>query len=428
MRKEKRIKMRATAAALLAAVLAAAVPAGNVRAEAAERDTVVECMALDGRDAVNPGTAIERELTVHYSDVLNQTPGTEVWQENPYRDFGAAVGKDEYFYYKYKFDLDSLCYVNFYANSAAAADWWQGDYSVYLGTSAGDLTCPIEVKKDADGSSPINMASALEKGTYYLIVASRITYDGYTGKRENPAWNKHGSVSVCINAQRLQRTGGLLGASKQDAITARNGKVSTGYITGVMSAGKTSVAVPSQWFKITTTADAGMNTTVAVARPQGYDDRMGVTAKLYNGLGILMQTEKSKENSNAVSFVSPSLPAGDYYIEVTYPRFCEISVLPNVTALQQKERPLPKPASFQAAAGKKKVTLRWKKCKGAAGYDIYRSTKKASGYKKIATVKKTTYTDKKGLKSKKTYYYKIRAYKSKKNQSKFSSVIKVRVK
>ena len=199
--------MRVTAAALLAAVLAAAVPAGNVRAEAAERDTVVECMAQDGRDAVNPGTAIERELTVHYSDVLNQTPGAEVWQENPYRDFGAAVGKDELFYYKYEFDLDSLCYVNFYANSAATADWWQGDYCVYLGTSPDDLTCPIAVKKDADGSSPINMASALEKGTYYLIVASKITYDGYTGKRENLAWNKHGSVSVCINAQRLSHSG-----------------------------------------------------------------------------------------------------------------------------------------------------------------------------------------------------------------------------
>lgn len=242
--------MRVTAAALLVAILAAAVPAGNVRAEAAERDAAVECMAQDGRDAVNPGTAIERELTVHYSDVLNQTPGTEVWQENPYRDFGAAVGKDEYFYYKYKFDLDSLCYVYFYANSAVAADWWNGDYSVYLGTSADDLPCPIAVKEYADGSRPVNKAAALEKGTYYLIVASRITYDGCTGRRENLAWNKNGSVSVCINAQRLKRTGGVSGAAKEDAISVRQGKVSTGYITGVMSTGRAGVSVPSQWLKV----------------------------------------------------------------------------------------------------------------------------------------------------------------------------------
>ncbi|MBE5941564.1 MAG: hypothetical protein E7264_03375 [Lachnospiraceae bacterium] len=65
-------------------------------------------------------------------------------------------------------------------------------------------------------------------------------------------------------------------------------------------------------------------------------------------------------------------------------------------------------------SSKKKVTLKWKKVSGANGYYIYRSTSKKGTYKKVATIKKGTtvkYTDKKGLKKKKTYYYKIVAYK-----------------
>ena len=62
------------------------------------------------------------------------------------------------------------------------------------------------------------------------------------------------------------------------------------------------------------------------------------------------------------------------------------------------------------AKGKKTVTLKWKKVSGATGYLIYRSTKKDSGYQRIAVLKKgtkTVYTDKKGLKKGKKYFYRI---------------------
>lgn len=59
-------------------------------------------------------------------------------------------------------------------------------------------------------------------------------------------------------------------------------------------------------------------------------------------------------------------------------------------------------------AGKRQATVYWKKAKNATGYYVYRSTNSRSGFKKIATVTgKTSYTDKKSLKSKKTYYYKV---------------------
>lgn len=61
----------------------------------------------------------------------------------------------------------------------------------------------------------------------------------------------------------------------------------------------------------------------------------------------------------------------------------------------------------------KYVKLTWKKNTKATGYVIYRSGKKNSGYKKIATVSSkavTSYIDK-TVNKKKTYYYRIKAYK-----------------
>lgn len=83
-------------------------------------------------------------------------------------------------------------------------------------------------------------------------------------------------------------------------------------------------------------------------------------------------------------------------------------------------------------AGKKQATIRWKKASNATGYYVYRSTKAKGGYKKIATVNgKTTYKDKKALKSKKTYYYKVISYRkngSKVLKSKASGYKRVKIK
>jgi Fibronectin type 3 domain-containing protein len=54
------------------------------------------------------------------------------------------------------------------------------------------------------------------------------------------------------------------------------------------------------------------------------------------------------------------------------------------------------------------MQLVWKKVSNAEGYEIYRSTKKDSGYKKIASLKRNAdkYTDK-SVKAGKKYYYKV---------------------
>ena len=98
-----------------------------------------------------------------------------------------------------------------------------------------------------------------------------------------------------------------------------------------------------------------------------------------------------------------------------------------------------KPALSKAAGVKaknskgKKAAVSWKKVSGASGYEVYRSTKKKAGFKKITTIKKNgtvKYTNKK-LKKGKTYYYKIKAYRtvnSKKVYASFSNTAKVKIK
>lgn len=62
----------------------------------------------------------------------------------------------------------------------------------------------------------------------------------------------------------------------------------------------------------------------------------------------------------------------------------------------------------------KKVTVKWKKISGCAGYTVYISTKSDSGFKKVKTLsgKKTSITikkcGKKKLKKNKTYYYRVK--------------------
>ncbi len=75
------------------------------------------------------------------------------------------------------------------------------------------------------------------------------------------------------------------------------------------------------------------------------------------------------------------------------------------------------------SAGYSSIRLSWKKVGGAYGYVIYRSTSKNGGYKAIATIKKgkiTSYTNKR-LSAGKTYYYKLRPFKTVKNKRQYMS-------
>ncbi len=86
--------------------------------------------------------------------------------------------------------------------------------------------------------------------------------------------------------------------------------------------------------------------------------------------------------------------------------------------------------SYYKNNSSKKAKIKWKKVSGTTKYKLYMSTKKGSGYKCVYTGKKLSYTKSK-LKKGKTYYFKVRTYKTlggKKIYSSYSSVKKVKIK
>lgn len=85
----------------------------------------------------------------------------------------------------------------------------------------------------------------------------------------------------------------------------------------------------------------------------------------------------------------------------------------NTTPSTDKTSSLAKQTVKLKAFGKGKLKVSWKKDKNASGYEITYSTKKSFKNKKTVVVKSKKTTSKviKKLKSKKTYYVKVRSYK-----------------
>ena len=71
---------------------------------------------------------------------------------------------------------------------------------------------------------------------------------------------------------------------------------------------------------------------------------------------------------------------------------------------------LGKPDACRVSSGTAAVTVSWDAVKGADGYQIYYSTSEKGEYKKLTGTTKTSFK-KTGLKSGKTYHFKVRAYK-----------------
>lgn len=105
----------------------------------------------------------------------------------------------------------------------------------------------------------------------------------------------------------------------------------------------------------------------------------------------------------------------------------------NILVKTQTVVKAPGKTTLTVTPGKKKAYLKWKKATDAQGYIVYRSTSKNGTYKAIAAIKKGTtikYIDQK-VSSKRTYYYRVRAYRvvnGKKMYGSYSSVKAAKIK
>ena len=108
----------------------------------------------------------------------------------------------------------------------------------------------------------------------------------------------------------------------------------------------------------------------------------------------------------------------------------------NVLVQTPEENATPKkPAkpSLTVKAGRKQAVLTWKKVSLASGYQVYRASSKNGKYSLVTTIKKgsTVSCTNKKLTTGKTYYYKVRAYRTvggKKVYGAYSSVKAVKIK
>ncbi len=156
-------------------------------------------------------------------------------------------------------------------------------------------------------------------------------------------------------------------------------------------------------------ADAALE--AALANPEATADDLNKAKNAYKEAIAGMETKKDEASQAEVKEAKAE-------VAVAQKKIAELTV----KAAQVK--------GVKAKKGKKKATVSWKKLGAGYKYEVFVSTKVNKGFKKKATSAKLKAVVKK-LKSKKTYYVKVRAFKNvngKKVYTGYSDIASVKVK
>ncbi len=148
-----------------------------------------------------------------------------------------------------------------------------------------------------------------------------------------------------------------------------------------------------------------------------------------NGSYKCVKTVKGDENTN---YKDGKLTTGKTYYYQVRPY---LGKKEGAASKVVSAKPVPAKAAISSVknSASKTAKITWEKVSGASGYEIYRATSKNGQYKKVTTIKKggtVSYKNTK-LKKGKTYYYKVRAYRTvngKKVYGAYSSVKSVKIK
>ncbi len=137
---------------------------------------------------------------------------------------------------------------------------------------------------------------------------------------------------------------------------------------------------------------------------------------LYNSQGKVIENvyydyswiwKKNSSTRKAYFNITKKLNKGYYYIECETPLDAHGFTLGTSAALPYK----PSIKNIRKNS-KTAVTVSWNKVSSVTGYQLYRATSKKGRYQRVKTLSSKSGSYKNGgLKKKKTYYYKVRAYK-----------------
>lgn len=143
---------------------------------------------------------------------------------------------------------------------------------------------------------------------------------------------------------------------------------------------------------------------------------------------------KTITSGSTVSYTDKSLATGTtYYYKVRAYRTVDKKKVYSSYSSVVSAKPVLKTPSVKLTSGSKKATIKWEKISGASGYEVYRATSKSGKYSKLKTITKNSTVSyvNSSLTKNKTYYYKVRAYRTvngKKIYSSYSVAKSVKVK
>ena len=297
------------------------------------------------------------------------------------KDYNGTTRVNTYDYDYYKFTLEDKTWVNL-SFSHASTGSTDTQWSVYLVDKSGN-----SISKDARGK--YIGGSLYVKGT--------------------ETYSSLGNIQLAKGTYYI-RVGGS-SSSEPYKVNVSKAKIKTPTISSVKSASYNSIKV--KW--------------KAVA---GADEYYVYRSTSKDGSYKKVKTLEA----GSTSYTDKKLTTGKKYY---YKLKCSGTTNKKTTSGFSKvksAKPVPATPKVSLSSSKKKqMKVSWKKISGATGYEVYRADKKDGKYSKLTTISKAktvTYTDKKA-KSGKTYYYKVRAYKTvngKKVYSSYSSVVSKKTK
>lgn len=362
---------------LLCAVLTAAILVGNgATAKAANvqpqssKDAATYQEVEPNNDSAN-ATVIP--VNQQCMGVLDCTTGHDVdWYK---------VSKTENGYIQIKLDVDVAKY-----HEKIAYGW---DIDVY------DSQFNRIAEYDGIKSNFVGGVLPYRKGEYYIKVAEHI----FWGPENVPYKITVSQVKSDVWEQESNDTQSMANAIKTN-------KEYTGYLEARDA---------TDWFQIDVKKNSvakfslgrGKNLTVEQVQAIGNGWKMTIYASNGSQLGELTEVTDKKN-------CTLELKKGKYYIKLSAQTSYWNAPTDIPYNFKVSNADIPDKTKIQKVTGSKKaVTVKWKRVAGASGYYVYRSNSKNGAYRRVATLKgvtKTTFKNRK-LKSGKTYYYKIAAYK-----------------